>query len=150
EDPLPFQQPIQSGKAEVLRHGSDVTLLAFGPCLYWALEAAARLDERSIQATVVNARFAKPLDEPLILELAARTGRIVTVEEHALAGGFGSAVLELLADRGLCGSVRVRRVGLPDHFVEHGSAAQLLAKYGVTVDAIEAAALKLCGAEAKI
>ena len=148
EDPLPFQQPIAAGKSEVLRHGSDVALLAFGPPLYWALEAAARLDAQSVQATVVNARFAKPLDEQLILELAARSGRIVTVEEHALAGGFGSAVLELLADRGLAGSVRVERIGLPDSFVEHGSPAQLLAKYGVTVDAIEAAALKVCGVRA--
>jgi len=145
EDPLPFQQPIVAGKAEVLRHGSDVTLIAFGPPLYWALEAAARLEAQGVQATVVNARFAKPLDEQLILELAARTGRIVTVEEHALAGGFGSAVLELLADRGLSGSVRLERIGLPDHFVEHGSAAQLLATYGVTVEAIESAALRLCG-----
>ena len=145
DDPLPFQQPIAAGKAEVLRRGADVTLLAFGPPLYWALEAAARLDAQGVQATVVNARFAKPLDEELILELAARTGRIVTVEEHALAGGFGSAVLELLAQRGLSGSARVERIGLPDAFVEHGSPAQLLAKYGLTPAAIEAAALKLCG-----
>jgi 1-deoxy-D-xylulose-5-phosphate synthase len=149
EDPLPFQQPIEAGRAEVLRHGSDVTLLAFGPPLYWALEAAARLDAQGIQATVVNARFAKPLDDRLILELAARTGRIVTVEEHALAGGFGSAVLELLADRGLSGSVRVERIGLPDEFVEHGAPAQLLAKHGLSVEAIEAAALKALGARAK-
>ena len=150
EDPLPFQQPIVAGKAEVLRHGSDVTLIAFGPPLYWALEAAARLDAQGVQATVVNARFAKPLDDQLILELGARTGRIVTIEEHALAGGFGSAVLELLADRGLSGSVRVQRIGLPDHFVEHGSAAQLLAKYGVTVEAIEAAALRVCGLKSAV
>ncbi|HLG69420.1 MAG TPA: 1-deoxy-D-xylulose-5-phosphate synthase [Chloroflexota bacterium] len=148
DDPLPFQQPIALGKAEVLRHGSDVAIIALGPPLYWALETAARLDAQGVQATVVNARFAKPLDADLILELAARTGRIVTVEEHALAGGFGSAVLELLSERGLSGSVRVERIGLPDHFVEHGTPAQLLAKYGVTVDAIEAAALKLCGAKA--
>src|SRR5579884_119325 len=148
EDPLPFLQAIEAGKAEVLRRGSDVAVLAFGPPLYWALEAAARLDAQGVQATVVNARFAKPLDADLILELAVRTGRIVTVEEHALAGGFGSAVLELLADRGLTGSVRVERVGLPDHFIEHGSPAQLLAKYGVTVEAIESAALKLCGVTA--
>jgi 1-deoxy-D-xylulose-5-phosphate synthase len=145
EDPLPFQQPIAAGKAEVLRRGADVALLAFGPPLYWALEAAARLEAQGVQATVVNARFAKPLDEELILELGARTGRIVTVEEHALAGGFGSAVLELLAQRGLSGSVRVERIGLPDTFVEHGSPAQLLAKYGLTAEAIESAALKLCG-----
>ncbi len=148
DDPLPFLQPIEAGKAEVLRHGSDLAILAFGPPLYWSLEAAANLEANGIQATVVNARFAKPLDMDLILELAARTGRIVTVEEHALAGGFGSAVLELLAEHSLTGSVRVERIGLPDHFVEHGSPAQLLAKYGVTVEAIEAAALKLCGVRA--
>jgi len=145
DEPLPFHQPIETGKAEVLRHGEHVAILAFGPAVYWALEAAARLDEHGIQATVVNARFAKPLDEKLILELAARCGRIVTVEEHALAGGFGSAVLELLADHGLTSSVKVSRVGLPDHFVEHGSPSQLLARYGVTVEAIEAAARQIRG-----
>ncbi|MBV8085331.1 MAG: 1-deoxy-D-xylulose-5-phosphate synthase [Chloroflexi bacterium] len=147
EHPLPFLQPIETGKSEVLRRGDDVAILAFGPLAYSALEAAASLEGRGIQSTVVNARFAKPLDEELILELAARTGRIVTVEEHVLPGGFGSAVLELLADRGL-GSVRVNRVGLPDQFVEHGSPAQLQAKYGITVEAIESAAARLCGQEA--
>ncbi len=142
DEPLPFHQPIARGKAEVLRHGDDVTLVAFGPCVYWALEAAAKLEAQDVQATVINARFAKPLDETLILEQAARTGRVVTVEEHVLAGGFGSAVLELLTDRGLS-SVKIARVGLPDHFVEHGSPAQLLAKYGVTVDAIERETLRL-------
>ncbi|MDE3074142.1 MAG: 1-deoxy-D-xylulose-5-phosphate synthase [Chloroflexota bacterium] len=142
---LPYQQPIATGKAETLRHGADVTLLAFGPPTYWALEAAYRLDAQGIQATVVNARFAKPLDEQLILEQAARTGRMVTVEEHALAGGFGSAVLELLEREGLAGSVKLARIGLPDHFVEHGDVSKLLAKYGVTVEAIEAAALRVLG-----
>ncbi len=145
QDCLPFQQPIETGKAEILRHGSDVTILAFGPCTYWALEAAYRLDAQGIQATVVNARFAKPLDSQLILEQALRTGRIVTVEEHALSGGFGSAVLELLEEKGLTHQVKVARIGLPDHFVEHGSVSQLLAQYGVTVEAIEAAANRLLG-----
>jgi len=148
EDCLPFQQAVETGKAEVLRRGNDVTLLAFGPCTYWALEAAYRLDAQGIQATVVNARFAKPLDEQLILDQAARTGRIITVEEHALSGGFGSAVLELIEARGLMHQVKVARIGLPDRFVEHGDPASLLAKYGVTVEAIEAAALHLVGESA--
>lgn len=121
---------IPIGKAEVLREGEDLLILAVGASVYPALDAAATLAQQGFSATVVNARFIKPLDENLILSLAARHGRILTVEENILAGGFGSAVLELLADRGLYG-LTVKRLGIPDVFVEHGAQGVLRQKYGL-------------------
>ncbi len=95
---------IAIGKAEVLREGEDLLILALGASVYPALAAAEQLAVRGFSATVVNARFVKPLDENLILTLAAKHGRVLTVEENVLAGGFGSAILELLADHDLTGS----------------------------------------------
>jgi 1-deoxy-D-xylulose-5-phosphate synthase len=118
------------GKAEVLREGEDLLILALGASVYPALEAATELDKQGFSATVVNARFVKPLDEHLILTLAAKHGRVLTVEENVLAGGFGSAVLELLADRNLFG-INVKRLGIPDVFVEHGTQDILRKKYGL-------------------
>jgi 1-deoxy-D-xylulose-5-phosphate synthase len=116
------------GKAEVLREGQDLLILALGASVYPALAAAKELDQQGFSATVVNVRFVKPLDEPLILSLAAQHGRVLTVEENVVAGGFGSAVLELLADRDLFG-VHVKRLGIPDIFVEHGTQDVLRKKY---------------------
>jgi 1-deoxy-D-xylulose-5-phosphate synthase len=119
---------VPIGKAEVLREGQDLLILALGASVYPALEAAKELEKQGFSATVVNVRFVKPLDEPLILSLAAQHGRILTVEENVVAGGFGSAVLELLADRDLFG-LTVKRLGIPDIFVEHGTQAILRKKY---------------------
>ncbi len=119
---------VPIGKAEVLREGEDLLILALGASVYPALAAADELAQQGASATVVNARFIKPLDEPLILSLAAKHGRVLTVEENILAGGFGSAVLELLADHNLFG-VTVKRLGIPDVFVEHGSQEILRKKY---------------------
>jgi 1-deoxy-D-xylulose-5-phosphate synthase len=110
------------GKGEILRDGRDVCILAIGSTVYPALDAARRLAEEGIECTVVNARFAKPLDSELILEQASRTGRLVTVEENVLAGGFGSAVVQLLESSKLVG-VRTEYIGLPDSFIEHGPQA---------------------------
>ncbi len=115
---------LEIGKGEILADGSDLAIIAIGVTVYPALEAAKLLAERGISATVVNARFVKPLDNDLILQVARRTGVLVTVEENALAGGFGSAVLELLESEGITG-IKVKRIGIPDHFIEHGSQAQL-------------------------
>ncbi|MBI4304623.1 MAG: 1-deoxy-D-xylulose-5-phosphate synthase, partial [Chloroflexi bacterium] len=104
------QLPI--GKGEIVREGHDAAILAFGSTVYPALAAAALLASEGIDCAVVNARFAKPLDSELMLELAARTGRLLTVEEGALAGGFGSAVLEMLCNARLDG-VKVECLGLP-------------------------------------
>ena len=139
---VPFSSILQKvpiGQAEVLREGEDLLILALGASVYPALDAAAMLEEQGFSATVVNARFIKPLDEDLILTLAARHGRVLTVEENVLAGGFGSAVLELLVDREL--SVAVKRLGIPDTFVEHGSPAILRQKYGLDADGILKGAL---------
>ena len=138
---------IPLGKAEVLSEGNDLLILALGASVHPALAAAARLSEQGFSATVVNARFVKPLDENLILTLAAQHGRVLTVEENVLAGGFGSAVLELLADRGLL--VTVKRLGIADIFVEHGAPEILRQKYGLDADGILKEALSLLGQPAQ-
>ncbi|MBM3474135.1 MAG: 1-deoxy-D-xylulose-5-phosphate synthase [Armatimonadetes bacterium] len=128
--PPEVPEPLEVGKAEVLGEGDDVLVIALGAAVARAVEACDTLREEGLRATVVNARFAKPLDAELIGNLAARIGRVVTVEENALAGGFGSGVVELLSDAGL-DRVHVRRVGLPDRFVSHGDTALLLEECGL-------------------
>ena len=131
-------QSLEIGKGELLAEGDDVSIVAIGSTVYPALQAAETLKERGISAGVVNARFVKPLDADLILSVAGKTGRIVTVEENALQGGFGSAVLELLFDNGRH-DVRIKRLGIPDHYVEHGSQAQLRKDLGIDAEGIAAA-----------
>ncbi len=128
---------IPLGSAEVLAEGADVAILALGAMVYPALEAAERLKEAGIDASLVDARFAKPLDEECIVEVAQRIGKMVTVEENALQGGFGSAVLELLEARGV--KCEVKRIGVPDRFVEHGTQAELRALLGLDSAGIEKA-----------
>ncbi len=122
---------IPIGKAELLQEGTDLAILAVGQHVQTALEAAKLLEkEHGTSVAVVNARFVKPLDTDMVTDLARKTGRIITVEENALAGGFGSAVLECLADDGITG-VRVKRVGLPDRFIEQGSQDKLRKDVGL-------------------
>jgi 1-deoxy-D-xylulose-5-phosphate synthase len=123
-------EPIPIGQAEVLREGNDVLLVAFGSMVYPAMQAAEILMEHGVQATVVNARFAKPLDMDLIAPLAQKIGRVVTLEEGCLMGGFGSAVLEALMDLHIL--VPVQRIGVPDVLVEHASPEQSFAELGLT------------------
>ena len=130
------------GKAEVLREGDDVLILAIGHMVQDALTAAATLASEGIAATVVNARFVKPLDRDLICPLAERIGRVVTVEENVCQGGFGSAVLECLAEAGVC-VAGLRMVGVPDAFVEHGAQKILRAKYGIDSQGIVEAVRRL-------
>ncbi len=130
-------QLLEIGKAEILRDaGSDVGIVAYGSMVHPALQAAERLAREGVEATVVNARFVKPLDAGLLLALARTKRLIVTVEEAYLAGGFGSAVVELLEENGLQDKVRVVRMGIPDRWVTHGDAKLLLAKYGLDSDGI--------------
>lgn len=125
------------GQGELLRDGADGVIVAVGSRVSPALEAARVLaEETGKQVAVFNARFVKPLPEAQLLELAASQPFMLTVEENALAGGFGSAVLELLADRGVLGSLRIRRLGVPDLFVEHGSQKELRARLGINRDGI--------------
>ncbi len=135
-------RPLPWGRSQVLREGGDVAILAAGPLAYAALEAAEILAGEGVDAAVVNARFLKPLDGELITDLARRTGAVLTVEEHTVRGGFGSAVLELLSERGLWG-VRTRVMGLPDAFVEQGDPAEQLAACGLDAAGIAAAARDL-------
>jgi 1-deoxy-D-xylulose-5-phosphate synthase len=142
---VPFSSTLKKiplGQAEILREGEDLLILALGAAVYPALAAAEDLAQQGHQATVVNARFVKPLDEQLILNQAARHGRVLTVEENVAAGGFGSAVLELLGDRDLLG-IPVKRLGIPDTFVEHGTQAILRQKYGLDAAGILKGALEL-------
>ncbi len=127
--------PLTIGKAEVLREGDDVLILAIGHMVQDALAAAETLASEGISATVVNARFVKPLDHKLIGTLAGRIDKVVTVEENVRQGGFGSAVLECLAEAGI-GVTGFRMIGIPDTFVEHGAQKILRAKYGIDSDGI--------------
>ena len=128
---------MEIGKAEILRDGGgEIAILAYGSMVYPAMEAAENLAKDGIEATVINARFVKPLDAELILALAQSKRIIVTVEEAYLAGGFGSAVLELLEENSLLEKVKVVRMGVPDRIVTHGDPKILLAKYGLDADGI--------------
>jgi len=118
------------GVGELLAEGDDLTLVAIGSTVYTAMAAVELLKEKGIQASVINARFVKPLDRTLILAAASRSGCIITVEENALQGGFGSAVLELLSDEAATG-IRVKRIGIPDRYIEQGSQAQLRKDMGL-------------------
>ena len=134
-------EPVVLGKSELLREGNDVLLLAFGSMVYPAMDVAAELETRSVQTAVVNARFAKPLDETMILRLAKGKKLIVTLEEGSLIGGFGEAVLELLG--GQPGSFpKVKTLGIPDRFVEHGKREVLLDSVGLSVSKILEVVLK--------
>ncbi len=138
----PTPQPLTIGEAEVLREGDDLVILAVGRPVAAALKAHQRLAEAGINATVVDARFVKPLDKGRIRSLAERIPRILTVEENVLPGGFGGAVLECLADAGMTG-VRVSRLGIPDVFVPHGPQGALLSQYGLDASGIVAASRRL-------
>jgi 1-deoxy-D-xylulose-5-phosphate synthase len=144
-DEEPKDLPI--GKGEVLKEGEDLAILAIGSSVQPALAAHERLAEKGIWATVVNARFVKPLDEELICALAAEKKKILTVEENALQGGFGSAVLELLGEKNIPG-VTIKRIGIPDVFVEHGSQEELRHRYGLDAEGIVRSAEDLYGVRA--
>jgi 1-deoxy-D-xylulose-5-phosphate synthase len=123
---------VEVGRGEVLAEGADVALVGIGTGVGMALEAAARLRPQGVAPTVVDARFVKPLDRELLARLAATHRLLVTIEENVLPGGFGSAVLEEVAESG----VEVRRFGLPDAFVPHGERRRLLAQAGLTAEAV--------------
>jgi len=129
-------QLLEIGKGEILRDGGEIAIVAYGSMVHPSLAAAENLAKENIETTVVNARFVKPLDAPLLLALARTRRLIVTVEEAYLAAGFGSAVLELLEENGLQDKVRFVRMGIPDRLITHGDAKLLLAKYGLDADGI--------------
>ncbi len=130
-------QTLEIGKAEILRDaGGEVAIIAYGSMVHPSVAAAEHLSREGIETTVVNARFVKPLDAELMLALARSKRLIVTVEEAYLAGGFGSAVMELLEENGLLDQVKLVRMGVPDRIITHGDPKLLLAKYGLDSDGI--------------
>lgn len=127
-------KPLAIGKAELLREGTDGVLIALGSMVYPAMDAAASLAAEGLDLAVVNARFVKPLDEELLLQLVNRFGKLVTLEENALQGGFGTAVLELLEEQGV--QAEVLRIGYPDQYIEQGEQHELRAMHGLDKDGI--------------
>jgi 1-deoxy-D-xylulose-5-phosphate synthase len=139
-DPEPAALPI--GKAEMLREGEDLLLIGLGATVYPALEAAERLRKEGVSAAVMNARFVKPLDRDLILKWAKKTGCTITIEENALQGGFGSAVLEMFQEESYF-PIAFERLGIKDAFVPHGTQKQLRSLCGIDAEGIARTALDL-------
>jgi 1-deoxy-D-xylulose-5-phosphate synthase len=129
------EQPkaLAIGVAEVVKDGHDVAIFGLGAMLPEAQRLAAMLEREGFSAAVINPRFAKPIDRECVAEYGRQCGLLVTLEDHVLAGGFGSAVLEALS--GLELPVPVLRVGWPDAFIEHGKVEALREKYGLTAEA---------------
>jgi 1-deoxy-D-xylulose-5-phosphate synthase len=138
-------QSIPVGKAEILRSGENLLILAIGNRVHPALEAADVMEDSGISATVVNARFVRPLDAELILPLAERIEKVITVEDGVLMGGFGSAILEMFADYGLT-KIQVKRIGIPDQFIDHGDVNALYHLCGCDADGIVREGSKLAKA----
>jgi 1-deoxy-D-xylulose-5-phosphate synthase len=130
--------PMELGKAEVQEWGTDGMFVAFGTLFTECVRAAERLREEGLDVGVINARFAKPLDTATILKAVEECSFVITVEEGTLCGGFGSAVLEAANDAGLR-TDHIKRLGLPDRFIEHGERAELLSDLGLDVDGLVAA-----------
>ncbi len=134
--------PVELGKADVYRWGTDGTFVVFGSLLPRCVEAAAELQKQGLDVGVVNARFLRPLDTATLFRAIEETGFVITVEESTLNGGFGSAVLEA-ANEARLPTDRIRRLGIPDHFIEHGSRDELLADLGLDVAGLIATALEM-------
>jgi 1-deoxy-D-xylulose-5-phosphate synthase len=128
-----------------MRDGSHAVIITLGSRVYPAVEAAMELEAEGLEVAVFNTRFVKPLPREQILELAARFDTILMVEENALAGGFGSAVLELLAGEDALSGKRVQRIGVPDEFVEHGTQKELRAMLGIDSAGIKRTLLAMLG-----
>jgi 1-deoxy-D-xylulose-5-phosphate synthase len=141
----PDIKAIPLGEAELLRDGDDAAVLVFGTLANEALEAAADLASEGISVAVLNARYVKPLDRARIARLARQCRAIVTVEEAALAGGFGSAVLEVLAEEGV--SMPTRCLGIPDRLVEHGDPTEIRREIDLDREGIAEAVRSLLAAD---
>lgn len=134
------EAPFEIGKAQVLMEGTDVTIVSCGPVLYNVLQTVHKLSNRGISCEVINCPTVKPLDENTILESVRKTKRIITVEEHQIAGGLGGAVAELLGEKF---PAHLRRLGANDTFGESGNYLDLLEKYGLGQKTIELAILEI-------
>jgi 1-deoxy-D-xylulose-5-phosphate synthase len=142
---LPGQRAaVELGKAEIVSWGRDGAILCCGALLSECLRAARRLQDHGLDVGVVNARFVKPLDADVIQRALRECSFVVTVEEGCLSGGYGSAVLETASDAGW-DVRRLRRLGLPDRFIEHGARRELLTDLGLDAEGIAQACLALAG-----
>jgi len=133
---------LEIGKGELLRPGKDLGIVGIGNTVIPALNAANDLAKLGIDAAVVNARFVKPLDRELLLDLASRVPMMITVEDHVVQGGFGSSVLELLAAEGIT-DLRVKCLGLPDRFIAHGTQPELRKICGINTESIAQTAIQM-------
>ncbi len=123
-------EPLEIGKGEILRQGDDLLLLGYGTMVNIAMQTAEILSEHGVEATVINARFVKPLDTELILPLAEKIGKVITLEEGCVMGGFGSAVAEALLEKNI--KAQLKRVGVPDIFVDHAKPNESYIDLGLT------------------
>ena len=137
-------EPLEIGKGEVINQGNDILIIAIGNSVTEAVKANQILNEQGIFSTIINARFVKPLDSDLIIEYVKKIKKIIIVEDHVLDGGFGSAVIEMLTDKGVTG-FSLKRIGIKNRFVEHGPQDVLRKDYEIDYAAIVTAAIKLHG-----
>lgn len=137
---------LSIGKGEILRQGNDVAILAIGSMVAPALEAAESLAQQHVESTVMNARFVKPVDADMIVDLATRIKRIVTIEENTLSGGFGNYVTDVIKQADIS-NVIIRNIGVPDVFIEHGGQTFLRSKYGLDAKGIIKKVLELIPAD---
>ncbi|MFH1791382.1 MAG: 1-deoxy-D-xylulose-5-phosphate synthase [Candidatus Omnitrophota bacterium] len=128
-------RPVKLGESDTLRKGKDIAIIAYGSMVSNAIMIADLLSESGVEASVINARFVKPLDGEMIENITSAVKKIVTIEEGICAGGFGSAVLEFIERENIKG-VTIKSIGLPDQFIEHGRREELLKKYHLTADAV--------------
>jgi transketolase len=138
--------PCEIGKAILMREGKDALIVCTGICLQVALAAAGELEKQSISASVLHMHTLKPLDATAVYENTARVPIVVTIEEHTIVGGLGSAVAEIIAEAGFNPAKRFKRLGIPDVFPDqYGSQASLMARYGITAEHLTAAVKELRG-----
>jgi 1-deoxy-D-xylulose-5-phosphate synthase len=135
-EPRAERKPVEIGTGEQLRNGSDVVLVAVGSMVHRALASADILSREGIEAAVIDARFIKPLDEELLLSAAAAEAPVIALEENAMVGGFGAALLELYGQHGIRNPVV--RVGIPDRFIPHGGREELLDEIGLSAERVAA------------
>ena len=123
-------EPIEVGKGEIINEGDDILIIAYGSMVAAAVETSKLLKENDVNTCVINARFVRPLDSALILPLAKKIKKVVTMEEGTIIGGFGSAIVELLNDNDI--HIPVLRLGIPDVLVDHASPDQSKKTLGLT------------------
>jgi 1-deoxy-D-xylulose-5-phosphate synthase len=132
---------VEVGKGRIVEEGDDIAILSLGHVGNYAIEAAAALKESGVSAAVYDMRFAKPLDEELLCQVFEKFDKIITIEDGCLMGGFGSAIVEFMADRGY--NSKIKRLGIPDEIIEHGTQMELHKQCGFDPDGICSAAMAM-------